>query len=68
VTFVALPPSKHGQAINRSVCRSCREPILWVVTPQGRRMPVDPATDESHFASCKDSDAWRKQRRNTKET
>jgi hypothetical protein len=25
-----------------SYCRSCREPIFWAVTSNGRRMPVDP--------------------------
>lgn len=25
-----------------SICRSCGAPILWGVTDQGRRMPLDP--------------------------
>lgn len=23
-------------------CRSCNAPILWAITPKGRRMPLDP--------------------------
>lgn len=50
-------------------CRSCKEPIYWIKTPAGRRMPVDPKpgpeggdtfTGTSHFATCKDAKAWRK--------
>jgi hypothetical protein len=38
-------------------CRNCGSSILWVLTPRGRKMPIDPpaaGTDEteSHFATC----------------
>jgi hypothetical protein len=28
-------------APSRTTCRSCNEPIIWVVTEQGKRMPLD---------------------------
>ena len=40
-------------------CRSCGAPIFWVITPKGRRMPVDP-TDISHFATCPEAARWQK--------
>lgn len=54
-------------------CRSCGAEILWIVTPAGRRMPLDTrevtlytAAGEpmrghpSHFASCVDAAFWRR--------
>jgi hypothetical protein len=52
-------------------CRSCGAPINWLLTKQGRYMPVDAGTVEegdthydykrhiSHFATCKQADMWR---------
>jgi hypothetical protein len=33
------------------MCRSCRAPILWLLTPKGHRMPWSLA-GVSHFADC----------------
>ena len=30
-----------------SECRSCKEPIIWVRTRKGKRMPMDEAPDPS---------------------
>jgi hypothetical protein len=27
-------------------CRSCDAPLLWAVTPAGRRIPLDPEPDQ----------------------
>lgn len=29
--------------MNTVPCKSCRKPIRWVVTANGKRMPIDPA-------------------------
>lgn len=65
-------------------CRSCGAPVEWVVTEQGKRMPLNlepvqygniiveagvaryvPVGEGgdrvSHFATCPQSDEWRKQ-------
>ncbi len=47
------------------LCRSCGAEILWVQTPNGKKMPVDPSEDEqarhvSHFATCPDHAKWRR--------
>lgn len=34
-----------------SSCRSCGATVFWIVTPRGRKMPVD-GDGTSHFASC----------------
>lgn len=46
---------------SEGTCRgaNCGEQILWVRTPGGRPMPVDPEEDaegrhEPHFATCPD--------------
>lgn len=45
-------------------CRSCHAPILWCVTARGKKMPVDPPTDDepttSHFATCPEANQWRR--------
>jgi len=43
-------------------CRSCGAGVLWCTTPAGRRAPVDP-DGISHFATCPQSNTWRKARR-----
>lgn len=56
--------------------RSCRATIYWIVTGNGRRMPVDvdvegghePSEQEdgqgvSHFASCPDAQQFRRAKR-----
>ena len=54
--------SKHGRVTNEGICRSCKATIVWVVTPVGRKMPVDPDTDDSHFATCPQASTWRRGR------
>jgi hypothetical protein len=51
---------------NESECRSCGEPIVWCITKNGKKMPVD-IEDEGdwtmplcHFATCAHADQWRK--------
>jgi hypothetical protein len=57
-------------------CRSCEALIVWFLTKNGKRMPVNAETTKetdaehqldlsrhkSHFASCKDAEDWRKGR------
>lgn len=45
---------------DRGECRSCGEPIAWVVTPKGKKMPVELKTRESHFAHCPEAQKWRR--------
>ena len=58
-----------------SQCRSCKAVVYWVLTPAGKRMPVDcdvdggheptiyePGHGVSHFSTCPDRDEWRKPR------
>lgn len=55
-----MTESKHGTVVNSDYCRSCRAPVVWVITKAGKRMPVNPDTDDSHFATCPQRDNWRK--------
>lgn len=57
-------------------CSSCRAPIVWFRTKNGKRMPVDAETTKptdaehqldltrhrSHFATCPNSDQHRESR------
>lgn len=49
---------------NEAECRSCGAPIIWCLTKNGKKMPVDfPESNEpttSHFATCPDGEKWRK--------
>ena len=47
---------------DRGVCRSCGAEIAWVITKAGRKMPVELATKESHFAHCSFAAQHRKPR------
>lgn len=59
----------HERRITR--CGSCRARIIWLLTPAGKRMPVDADSVEpeddafefgkhvSHFATCPDAGKWR---------
>ncbi len=40
-------------------CRTCGAEIRWEVTKNGKRMPIDVATGDSHFATCRQSTYWR---------
>lgn len=54
-------PEKH----RITLCRSCTAAIIWIVTANGRRMPLEPYGDkrgESHFAHCAHADQHRKPR------
>ena len=47
-----------------SKCRACRAPVLWAVTPAGRKMPFEKGRDRPgellpHHAYCS---AWGKRR------
>lgn len=53
----------------RGTCRSCQQPIAWIQTASGARMPLDLATVEqrdnvtmalNHFATCPHGAAWSK--------
>ncbi len=54
VTFDIPPDTDRGS------CRSCGEPIAWIVTAKGKKMPVEIATNESHFARCPQAQKWRR--------
>ena len=53
-------------------CRSCKRQIIWMKTSKGKNIPVDideysegethfnAKTMTSHFATCPQSDKWRK--------
>lgn len=59
----------------RSACRGCQAPILWVTTPTGRRIPLDPQPvlalvgqghvlgRVSHFATCPKANSFRRRGR-----
>jgi hypothetical protein len=40
-------------------CRSCHAPVMWCVTPAGKKAPIN-ADGISHFATCPDRDQWRR--------
>lgn len=35
-----------------SECRSCHAPIIWTVTPSGKRMPFNVGTTVGHWDTC----------------
>ena len=45
---------------DRGACRSCGEPIAWVLTAKGKKMPVELTSKEAHFARCPDAQKWRR--------
>ena len=47
------------KADNEGHCRSCGAPVLWCVTPAGKRAPVN-RDGTSHFADCPQAADWRK--------
>ncbi len=51
-----IPLDAHVRA-----CRSCDARVFWIVTPRGRKMPVD-ADGTSHFATCPQADEHRSPR------
>jgi hypothetical protein len=48
-------------ADNVGRCRSCGAPVMWCVTPAGKKAPVNP-DGTSHFSNCPDSAAWRQRK------
>jgi hypothetical protein len=42
-----------------SKCRSCGATVYWIVTKNGKKMPVE-ADGVSHFARCPQAEAWRR--------
>ena len=57
-----------------ALCRSCKKPIVWLTTKNGRTMPVDEAgvsegdvvfdatRHVSHFSTCPAADTFRKKK------
>ena len=60
----------HERRIKR--CKSCNAMIIWLETPNGKKMPVDAATvapehdryiagtHQSHFATCPNANQHRR--------
>jgi len=42
-----------------SKCRGCGETVYWIITRNGKRMPVDP-DGTSHFATCPSAERYRR--------
>ncbi|MES2210935.1 MAG: hypothetical protein V4515_12255 [Chloroflexota bacterium] len=40
-------------------CRSCSAEVLWCLTPNGKKAPLN-ADGTSHFSNCPQSDQWRR--------
>lgn len=54
----------HGYYFdNKDICKSCKQPIGWVVTPKGKRMPLNIDTLESHFATRPDAKKFRNRKK-----
>ncbi len=53
VTF-DIPASPHWVP-----CRGCAELVVWIVTVNNRRMPVNP-DGTSHFSNCPQANAFRR--------
>ena len=49
-----IPPSAPQAA-----CRSCHAAIVWIKTPAGKNMPVNP-DGVSHFSTCPQSINWKR--------
>lgn len=45
------PPRDAYVFSDRGTCRGCGAPIVWWITPTGKRSPHDP-DGTSHFATC----------------
>ncbi len=41
VTATTSRPTTEAPTLQHGECRSCKAPIVWVVTPAGQRMPLD---------------------------
>ena len=54
-----------GTVGDAGVCRGCGEGIVWIITKNGRRAPMNLAPDEnnkpvSHFATCSQAGKFRR--------
>ena len=45
---------------NTGKCSGCGQIIEWWITPNQKRMPMDPGIMESHFSTCPKADKFRK--------
>ena len=54
-----VPPGYQPDNVGR--CRSCQAPILWALTPAGKKAPLNP-DGTNHFGTCPSADQWRKSR------
>lgn len=55
MALAVLPDGTVGDA---GACRSCKADIIWIVTKNGRRAPMNP-DGTSHWGTCPDAHAWR---------
>jgi len=46
-------------ADNVGQCRSCGATVMWCLTSNGKKAPID-RDGKSHFATCPQADSWRK--------
>lgn len=44
---------------DEGACRSCQAPIVWIVTKNGKRAPMN-LDGTSHFGTCPQSESWRR--------
>jgi hypothetical protein len=44
--------------VNAAACRGCRQLVLWVITPNGKRAPFN-AVGTNHFATCPKASSFR---------
>jgi hypothetical protein len=73
-TFLDIPPPSEFRVPENApyqTCRSCGAAIVWITTAKGKAMPLHTAQAKeyasgryapSHFAYCRDANAWRKPR------
>ncbi|MGK2898591.1 MAG: hypothetical protein ACSLE9_07870 [Burkholderiaceae bacterium] len=46
----------------QAVCKSCGEPVDWVITDAGKRAPMN-LDGVPHFATCPQANEWRRSRK-----
>src|SRR5947207_1964369 len=50
---------------DRAICRGCGAKILWVITPKGKRMPLD-ENGRPHWGTCSRPEIFRKKKAGAK--
>lgn len=68
MTAVRIIKLKGGAEVttflgNKTVCKGCKQEVVWVKTKNGKAMPINQCEDgewESHFASCPNAKKFRK--------